>query len=140
MKKWRAYFDYLFFKGYQVGHYSGNYRGLPYLVPITYLGQVIGFNLYSIVFLIIGIFDYRKEMGHINKVYHSLMLIPVMLIIVLLYFYPKNRAREIIDEYEEWERKKGRGLKQLLVFLIYFILSAFFLFLSSLYMNRNGTS
>jgi ABC-type Fe3+ transport system permease subunit len=137
MKKWRAYFDYLFFKGYQVGLFSGNYRGLPYLVPITYLAQILTFHFFSIFFIFVGLFDTNDNFKHVKKLQLSLVLIPVFLIIILLYFYPKNRARLIIDDYEDWERKRGRGIKPVIVFTIYFFVSSVILFFSALFKNKD---
>ena len=136
MKKWRAYFDYLFFKGYQVGLFSGNYRGLPYLVPITYLAQILTFHFFSIFFIFVGLFDTNNNFKHVKKLQLSLVLIPVFLIIILLYFYPKNRARLIIDEYEDWERKRGGGFKPLLICTVYLVVSFLILLLCGLFRHK----
>ena len=94
-------------------------------------------SFFSIFFIFVGLFDTNDNFKHVKKLQLSLVLIPVFLIIILLYFYPKNRARLIIDDYEDWERKRGRGIKPVIVFTIYFFVSSVILFFSALFKNKD---
>lgn len=98
------FYDFLFYKGVELGIKTKNYVDVPMLGGLAVVAPVIGFNLIS-VFMALDIFlNYAvmKTVFSINKI-----LLAVLFLSILAFYYGfKSRYKVIIENYDK-KRQKG---------------------------------
>jgi formate hydrogenlyase subunit 3/multisubunit Na+/H+ antiporter MnhD subunit len=128
-------YNYLFYKGYQLGKWSKNFDDIPVLAGVMWVCACFIFNLFTIAFLLEGsgitgnlIFDRKYK-----------FIFSLLLVLILIFYYAyKGRYKKIVEKYEDKERNTGKGLHPLIVVTIYFVISFGLMMIAGMYKNNDG--
>lgn len=128
-------YDYLFYKGYQLGKRSRNFQEMPLMAGVIWVSLCIMFNIFSVMMLIQTIF---LRQGYIfSEQYNYVFSIGLLMMIIFYYLY-KGRYRSIIERFIIKEAKSGKGLHPLIVIFIYYVSSFVLLLVTAMFKNGDG--
>jgi hypothetical protein len=128
-------YNYLFFKGYQLGKWSKNFDDIPALAGVMWVALCFLLNLFTLEMILMSFGG--PELLAFDKKYNFLISL-ILVVLLLVYYGYKGRYKKIVEKYEERERVKGKGLHPLIVIALYVIISFTLGTLTAMYKNHDG--
>lgn len=128
-------YDYLFYKGYQIGKWSKNFDDMPALAGIIWVAFCFMLNIFTVTILfeawgLSSSFSFESKYKYIFS---------LALVLLLIFYYTYNgRYKKIVERYEDKERNKGNSLHPIIVILTYLIISFGLGTIAAMYKNGDG--
>lgn len=133
------FYDYLFFKSYQLAQTSKNFEDTPVLGGICFgIIPCLMFNAFTVMFFIDAVFksELSQSTGIVKN--YKYFFAGLLLISALLYYRHKGRWKKIVAKYEAKESKSGKGIHPAVVLITTYVISFVLLMLSGMYKNGDG--
>lgn len=134
------FYDYLFYKGYQLAKKSKNWEDTPTLFAVIIIGWCLIMNFGAILFLL-------EELNRRSLIIESFVSIlneykylvgGVVVLLISTYYTYKGRWKKIIIKYENKESKSGKIIHPAIVVIFFYITSFFLGLLSAMFKNGDG--
>ena len=110
---------------------SGNFDDLPVLGAILFVGFGLMLNFFSIMFFLTGIDLLQVSFDTKYRFIFSLGLV----LVLLAYYLYKDRYKAILSKYEKREQLQKKGIHPIIVFVLYYSISAGLLLLAGIFKN-----
>jgi len=128
-------YDYLFFKGYQLGKRSRNFEDVPLLAGVIWVAACFMFNIFTVTIFLEAL-GYKNSFIF-DKKYKYIFSLSIVLILILSYFF-RGRYKKIIDRYEEKENVTCKSIHPVFVISFYYIVSFALLLFAGMFKNGDG--
>ncbi|CAL2108096.1 conserved membrane hypothetical protein [Tenacibaculum sp. 190524A02b] len=128
-------YNYLIFHAYNLALKSRENRDEPVYIVMMLLIMCIGFNIYSVFFLLKGV-GIINDLSFINKDNEAILGL-LLLGLIAAYFLPKKRYKTIYEKIASKHVKQPSTLLSILVVVLYYVGSFLILLVTGLYMNKD---